>query len=117
MRIRKTGPDLGSAISPTNVFQVPYDKALTAFDSQIAVPTALPAGIIYNGTLAALVSVRNVSAGGQIIRVGGQVEFAPAVMGITLYPGDGFTWENVAVALLCLANAAGALLDCDVLAI
>lgn len=114
MNVRKSG--LASGIfGPTfNVKQVPYVAILG--ETQLTVGSAALVNItLPTAAKVGLVTVRNVSASGQSIRIGNAPDF-PTVKGMLLYPGDVALVEpvqggNMPGGLNAIASAAGALLE------
>jgi hypothetical protein len=105
---------IGILIKPYAVFTTGNQSQLTVSTTETP-PTTIMQGLSIGN--AALVTVRNVSTGNQIIRVGPAPKFSGTPAGIELWPGDSYTWANVSTFLGAVASANGGLLDREVLTV
>lgn len=111
MRVRVSAP----------VTRIPHFGALIT-ENQLLVGAGLVLIFTPGSGASYLVVCRNVSAGGQIIRVGSVPSFIAPVRGLALYPstalppggGDSLTYDLFGGALYAIANGAGGLLDVSV---
>lgn len=109
MRIRKGGPPLVSPIG------MPVEEAPWSFIADDQVTVGAAAGNVFPalgaGQSQYMAELRNVSTGGQSIRVGSAPKFTATVGGVLLMPGDGIMFSDVKLQMKGIASAAGGLLD------